>query len=105
MSGISNESFVHSAVDAAYPREACGLVYDGLAYEITNVARGNGFFIPDQVEYTALWNKLGRPQGVWHSHPNGDPTPSESDIHYHPKDMVMYIVAEGVIYEYGPTGS
>lgn len=94
-----------AAADKAAPREACGLVWGEEVREVTNVAKnGGGFFIMDYEEQVVLYNELGRPDGVWHSHPNGDPLPSESDLHYHPDGMRMYIVAGGEVINHGIPG-
>lgn len=106
MSDIENEQMMIDAAAQAIPREACGLVYKTRAYEIRNAAmNGTTFFIMDMEEQARLWQEFGNPDGVWHSHPNGDPNPSEADLHYHPPGARLYIVAGGKVHDHGVPGS
>lgn len=94
-----------SAAQRAHPREACGLMWGGTVDEVRNIAKnGETFFIMDYEQQCALYAQNGRPDGVWHSHPNGDPLPSEADYEHHPKGMRMFIVAGGEVYDYGVPG-
>lgn len=104
---IVNEAEMLAAARDSHPREACGLVYGDRAYVVPNVAhKGTTFFIMDLEEQRRLWNEYGRPDAVWHSHPNDDPNPSHSDLEYHPAWARMLIVAGGKVHDHGyPTGS
>ena len=104
---IVNEYEMFDAARDSRPREACGLVYGDRAYVVDNVAhRGTEFFIMDLERQRELWEQHGRPDAVWHSHPNDDPEPSQSDLAYHPPGVRMLIVAGGRVHDHGyPTGS
>lgn len=93
-----------SAAARAYPREACGLMWGAEVEEVTNVAKSNGAFIMDYAQQCALYERHGIPDGVWHSHPNGETQPSEYDFEFHPKGMRMYIVAGGEVHDHGIPG-
>jgi proteasome lid subunit RPN8/RPN11 len=58
----------------------------------------------DYDQQCAMYARNGVPDGVWHSHPNGDPTPSPADLEYHPKGMRMLIVAGGEVHDHGIPG-
>lgn len=62
-----------------YPNECCGVIIDGQYHPCTNIAPNpaNAFEIdPDQ--FINL-SKLGEIQAIVHSHPDGEPLPSEVD--------------------------
>lgn len=84
----------------AYPDEACGVIVNGEAFLLRNVhPEPEAFFHMDDEELMAVYQR-GAPEAVWHSHPNGDPSPSTADIDGTPPGMTMMIVAAGEIYEY-----
>lgn len=62
-----------------YPNECCGVIIDGGYYPCTNIAPdpANTFEI-DPAEWVAL-AELGDIGAIVHSHPNGEPLPSEVD--------------------------
>lgn len=84
----------------SYPNEACGVIIDGKAFQLTNVHdEPETFFRMDDEELLAIYDK-GIPSAVWHSHPNDDPEPSTADIDGTPPGMTMLIVAGGQVYSY-----
>jgi proteasome lid subunit RPN8/RPN11 len=103
---IINEDLILDAAKLAEPREACGVVCNGVAFEVENVANdGTRFFIMDMVALGEIVKREKTIDAVWHSHPNGDPEPSSSDLHYHPKGRRMLIVAGGKVHDHGVQGS
>jgi proteasome lid subunit RPN8/RPN11 len=84
----------------AFPDEACGVIVNGEAIQITNVhGEPEAFFQMADDELLAAYDR-GIPSAVWHSHPNDDPTPSTADIDGHPPNMRMVIVAGGEVFFY-----
>lgn len=70
--------FAHALT--CYPCECCGLIVDGDYYPCVNVAtEPQAQFEIDPVEYLRL-SELGEIQAIVHSHPNGEPLPSEVDL-------------------------
>lgn len=72
---IKNDIFEHAK--SCYPAECCGLIIDGAYHRCTNIATLGQFEI-DANEYIAL-AKMGEVQAIVHSHPDGEPLPSEVD--------------------------
>lgn len=67
----------------AYPNEACGLVIGignkSIAFECRNIAPDpKAHFMIDPADYGMLAQK-GRVVGVWHTHPDLSPQPSDAD--------------------------
>lgn len=62
---------------ACYPAECCGVIINDTYYPCTNIAPIGQFEI-DPSEYLAL-QELGKIQAIVHSHPDGEPLPSEVD--------------------------
>lgn len=62
---------------ACYPAECCGVIINDTYYPCTNIAPLGQFEI-DPSEYLAL-QELGEIQAIVHSHPDGEPLPSEVD--------------------------
>lgn len=62
-----------------YPNECCGVIIDGQYHPCTNIAPNpaNAFEI-DTAEWVVLSNR-GDIEAIVHSHPNGEPLPSEVD--------------------------
>lgn len=66
-------------------REICGVIDNTFQlYSIRNVAKASNEFILDKLEYLRLLNKL-KSEGkciicIFHSHLDGDVTPSECDL-------------------------
>ena len=62
-----------------YPNECCGVIIGGQYHACTNIAtdRANAFEI-DPSELVAL-AEVGEVEAIVHSHPNGEPLPSEVD--------------------------
>lgn len=85
-----------------YPNECCGVIIGGRYHPCANIAtdKANTFEI-DPAEWVAL-SELGEVEAIVHSHPNGEPLPSEVDkvqMGLHGVDWV--IVGLGV----SPTGA
>ncbi len=72
----------HADAVAQYPREACGLVVivKGRTryWPCKNIAAGDGHFVIDPHSY-ATAEDAGEVVGVFHSHPDASPEPSEAD--------------------------
>lgn len=73
----SLKSDIHAHALACYPAESCGLIIDGAYHPCTNIAPIDSFEI-DPADYVAL-SELGQIQAIVHSHPDGEPEPSEYD--------------------------
>lgn len=99
-----------------YPEERCGLViklphneapletdrYQFL--EIRNTSRTpTTNFEMDSEAMVAIFNEHNV-IGVWHSHPLGDPQPSQMDREWHPRQFDMYLIAGLRIHRYIPVG-
>lgn len=81
--------------------EQCGLVYGSLVLRVTNVhSDPENFFTMDPDEQLAWWSLHGKPHAIWHSHPNGDPKPSEADVLGAPPGIPYLIAAKRVVYQY-----
>jgi proteasome lid subunit RPN8/RPN11 len=93
---------------AKYPTiEVCGYVWeDGRTLPMKNIAKHpDKYFMMDLNEQKMMVERYGMPSGVWHSHPNGDPEPSDIDTLFHAEaGLRMLIVANGVIHDYGVPG-
>lgn len=64
-----------------FPWERCGLVYGDLLLEIPNVHENpSKNFSMDRHKLEQAINERGEPDAYWHSHPSGDPRPSENDL-------------------------
>ena len=72
-----------------YPREACGLLAAALDHHVlryvamTNMARGQADYAIDPVQFADRERQIRRAGlrvcGFFHSHPDGEPTPSRAD--------------------------
>ena len=80
---------------AAHPREACGIVSGGRIIRLPNRASGTGQFriAAEDMEAAAAEHGLRSLDGVWHSHPSGDPRPSALDLASHPWPAALIVVA------------
>ncbi len=88
------------ARDAA-PREACGVIAGGQVIRITNVSQQpEAFFEMDVTELLAVYRNYATIEGVYHSHPGGNPKPSPTDREGAPPDLPYYIVTLDEVYEY-----
>lgn len=86
---------------AAEPNEACGVIVDDQVIEIPNVHKEpQHFFTMDPEILLDVYEEYGDIDGVWHSHPNGDPAPSTADREGAPPGKPYYIVAGGLVREY-----
>lgn len=82
-------------------RERCGLVYGDYVIEIDNVhADPENYFEMDPEQQMDAWSEFGRPDYVWHSHPNNDPEPSEADRLGAPPGIGYLIAARNRVYQY-----
>lgn len=92
------------ALAARTPTEVCGIVYDGEVHVLENSSDTpeHDFAIkPEVLRSFFVGRDLALWQGVWHSHPNGDPEPSKNDIAWHPIGKKMHILAGGEVHTYG----
>jgi proteasome lid subunit RPN8/RPN11 len=87
---------------AAEPNEACGVIVDEVVIvEIPNVHKEPAtFFEMDPEVLLDVYEEYGTIDGVWHSHPNGDPFPSDADRAGAPPGVPYYIVAGFQVWRY-----
>lgn len=78
--------------------EVCGIITDkGVAIVVPNMAQDKtNSFILDKREFLTVKNALEKNQrhiqGIFHTHPSGDPTPSKKDLEVFrklPYDMII----------------
>lgn len=90
------------ATARALPNEACGVVIDGVAYELPNVASDPvHHYAMDLVRLAELVETHGYPEAAWHSHPGGTPHPSTDDLRFHPPGVRLVIVTPDQVYDHG----
>lgn len=79
MNDLALEAFkAHAA--AEYPREACGLLVDGVYVPCDNIASTpSEHFVLAPASYLAA-SRLGKIEAVCHTHPNNTCEPSEADL-------------------------
>jgi proteasome lid subunit RPN8/RPN11 len=82
---------------AASPRrEICGVLTKDQIYPIVNVAQQDHHFVLQKSGYFRTVNKLkeeGTPiLAIYHSHINGDPTPSKADIEAAHRTGLNYLI-------------
>lgn len=98
---------IRRAIQGA-PHEVCGFIFtDGSVVEIPNAAAdpSRGF----AMSQLHLCNRVPQPElvvALWHSHPNGNATPSENDLKCAElfADWRHFIVTPDDIHEYESTG-
>lgn len=85
----------------ASPYEICGVIgSDFTIHPIRNVAKNpTNCFIFDKKEYFTLIKKF-KEDGckvicIYHSHPNGDVTPSQADLNYTKNHKIPQIIVSG----------
>lgn len=72
--------------------EVCGFVYENGYIPLTNIAKDSRTFIADPAEVAIALVNYGEPRAIFHSHPNGNPNPSEEDIRlasYYRNSMIL----------------
>lgn len=86
----------------AHPKEACGVIVNGVGViEIPNVHKDpEHYFEMEAAQLVAVYEEYGGIDGVWHSHPNGDPLPSTADAEGAPPGLPYYIIANGAVHKY-----
>ena len=94
-----------AAAARAMPREACGLLLGdrkriSTCSEAANVAANpyRHFEIEPEALFAALHaERAGGDKllGYWHSHPYGDPSPSETDLAMAPRDGRLWLIVAG----------
>lgn len=93
--------FLLKAAERAHPHEACGIIVGETAYEITNRSNHPSEFFEMDLDELRELTDHGRPTGLWHSHPRGNPNPSTADLEHHPPGMRLIIVARGQVHDHG----
>ena len=82
-----------------YPNECCGVIVNGIYYSCTNIATNPAStFEIDPAELAAL-SESGDVGAIVHSHPNGEPIPSEIDkiqMGLHGVDWVIVGLGESI---------
>lgn len=64
----------------AFPDEACGVLAGGQVFRLTNVhSEPEAYFQIADEELISMYEAFGDIDGIWHSHPGGDPAPSSAD--------------------------
>lgn len=106
---VANEQDLRQwAVESSYyRREFCGLVYDGTAHQLLNehpMPQRDFAVSPEAMQAFFEGKDVGLLEAVWHTHPNGDPNPSDNDLEWHPTQVQMWIVTqrEVVAYQVNP---
>ena len=91
---------------AASPaKEVCGLISKfGRVIPISNVSSIPTDFVFSKREYYSALNNLKREGDqiacVYHSHINGDPSPSENDLAAVKRMKLAYLIVAGTAYTY-----
>lgn len=82
------------AAKEAHPNEACGIVAGGVCYRLPNKAEHpeRTFRISAEDIADVATHHRGY-SGIWHSHPSGNPHPSETDWVGHPISKALIVVA------------
>ena len=100
------EEMMKDACRIAAPREACGIIAGGQVRELTNHAPDVGTFHLRGSDIASAVQAAGAGglDAIWHTHPSGDPLPSESDRASHPWPAAMVIATrtDVTIYECDP---
>lgn len=86
------------------PLEACGLIAGGVCYELKNRATTPGTFFIAAEDIVTIATRHSGYDGVWHTHPSGNPLPSEDDWAYHPMGKALIVATRdevGIFYAEG----
>ena len=90
------------AATRAHPREACGVIIDGAAYEVPNVAADPlHHYAMDLRVLQDLIEEHGYPEATWHSHPRGSTEPSVNDVDCQPPGLRLLLIANGEVHDHG----
>lgn len=96
---VEKQIIAYAAADPT--TEQCGLVYGKAVVWITNRhPNPTEHFEMDDEELLDCYREFGHPDGVWHSHPNGNPTPSNADVMGAIPGVPYYIVAKDRVHIY-----
>lgn len=98
------QQFLMKAARREFPNEACGLIFgDDDVVQIRNVAKSKDhFFIMDYAQLREVVEGRGRlPSAYWHTHPQGDITPSGADRKHHMPGYRMVIATASEVMDYG----
>ncbi|WP_158598221.1 Mov34/MPN/PAD-1 family protein [Falsibacillus albus] len=88
-------------VERELPKEACGIlggVNDHILsiFALPNESNTNKNFYVRQEHVEIVFNKLAHYEqevlAIYHSHPNSNPIPSQSDIQFHPDSQVKMAI-------------
>lgn len=103
---MRNPDFAIARSAAEAPHEACGVTIDGRAFALENTSRNpkTSFRVEGEELVRLIKDNPGDWDGVWHSHPEGQPYPSEDDLRWHPTGKTLYIVTESAVYEFTDKG-
>lgn len=77
-------------------REVCGVVVDEVAYIVRNRSDNDDSFVmavDDLMDVPGIHGFTG----VWHSHPDRYPYPSDGDWDNHPEGKDLFIVSGGAV--------
>lgn len=85
------EEMMQDACARSAPNEACGIVAGGVCYELTNHSTTVGTFHITAEELGQIAEHHGGYQGIWHTHPSGNPLPSDDDWAYHPRSKALVV--------------
>lgn len=83
--------------------ERCGVWTAGEAWwEADNISATPEKDFSISVEDTETVARIPDVVGIWHTHPDGQSVPSQTDLAYHPVGMRMLIMEGGVMREFDP---
>jgi len=85
------------------PREACGIISAGRVFRLTNHSPNEREFCIRSSDLEALASEYGLREldAVWHTHPTGDPYPSDLDLASHPWPATLIIATRETVSYYG----
>lgn len=85
------EEMMRDACTRSAPDEACGVIAGGVCYELTNFSEASGTFHISAEELGPIAERHGGYEGIWHTHPSGNPFPSDDDWAYHPSSKALVV--------------
>jgi proteasome lid subunit RPN8/RPN11 len=99
--GQVEKDFLLQCARERAPREACGVIIGDEFIEVHNISPTDSFFEMDPHQLLELYEIHGGVDGVWHSHPQGNPHPSSTDMDMHPRGKRMIIVTLEDVHDHG----
>lgn len=84
----------------ADPLEACGIVAGGVLYQLENHSARPGTFALRAEDIRKVAEHHGGYEGIWHSHPSGNPLPSDVDWASHPPAKALVVATRTLVRVY-----